>query len=87
MDLRDYFKKVIEWGLDEGKDVFSMQVEPEKHLDVFFNSINMGRIYDAYFDEIEEIIEVEELEADINNYKEAVIAVWEWLYTDLIGNI
>ena len=87
MDLRDYFKKIIEYGLDGGKDVFSMQVEPAKHLPSFFDEININTIYDAYYDELEEVIEVEELKADINSPKETVIAVWEWLFIDLLEGL
>ena len=87
MDLRDYFKSIIEWGLDEDKDVYSMQVEPAKHLEPFFDIINICKIYDNYYEELIEIIEVDELEADIDNPKQAVIAVWEWLFNDLIKGL
>ena len=84
MNLRDYFKKIIEYGLDEGKDVYGMQVEPAKHLPTFFDEMNINTIYDAYYDELVEVIEVEELDADINSPEQAVSTVWEWLFTDLI---
>jgi hypothetical protein len=84
MDLRDYFKSIINWGLYEDIDTCDMMSDPEKYLEPYFNSLNMGKIYDTYYPQLVEIIEVEELKVDANNYKQAVLAGWEWIFYGLL---